>query len=64
MKLKPCPFCNGKPKITFCEEECCGAKPRWVRCKCGFFLFATCDTEEEAIKIWNTRYEVKDVDDE
>lgn len=29
MKLKPCPFCGGKPSVEFCEE----IGKHWICCK-------------------------------
>ena len=54
--LKPCPFCGGESEIE--TEECSGYD---VVCKTndcfmdkgGGGIF---DTEQEAIKAWNTRY--------
>jgi len=57
-KLKRCPFCGGKAKL----EEITSLEP-WIECKqCGVRVMvktiyrAFKDTEENAIKQWNTRY--------
>lgn len=50
-KLKPCPFCRGKAKLTkvfwghkFCEVECSYCRVRVSR-----------ETEQEVINVWNRR---------
>ena len=38
--LKPCPFCGSTNlEIMYCEEGCCGGKPRAVECTCGGALW-------------------------
>ena len=55
-QLSPCPFCGEqKAEIDHCEEECCGAKPRWIRCPCGCELGGLWKNDEEAVSAWNTR---------
>ena len=65
-KLKPCPFCNGEAEIiisvsrtssfpfiqcTQCEAYMGATRASWSARK-GQLNF---ETEEEAIKMWNTR---------
>lgn len=58
-KFIPCPFCKGtKIEISHCEEDCCGARPRWISCMCGCELTVTVATDEEAIAQWNERAEL------
>ncbi len=60
-KLKSCPFCGATADIIYCEGECCGAKPRWVRCNlCSCEITAENKhnywlNDKEAIKAWNRR---------
>ena len=50
-KLKNCPFCGGTAKIAKGEIEF------WTYCPhCGAQT-ELCETEQEAIKTWNTRLE-------
>lgn len=57
-RLKKC-RCGGKAEILFCEEECCGAKPRWIYCtECDTEVhseskFDNFESEAEAIEAWN-----------
>ena len=54
--LKECPFCGStEVEIVHCEEDCCGAKPRWIQCVCGCELGGSWNNDEEAINTWNTR---------
>ena len=47
--LKPCPFCDGTAKIAKGEIEF------WAYCPhCGAKT-ESCETEQEALKAWNTR---------
>lgn len=56
IKLLPCPFCGNKNvKITYCEEGCCGSLPIFVECECGVMLSIECNTDTQAIKLWNKR---------
>lgn len=62
IKIKPCPFCGGKPSIR-CDEfgfygsgsmfthTCKGRKPQLNIFSSGY------DTKQAAIEAWNTRYE-------
>jgi len=52
-ELKPCPFCGGRAEITYCEEDCCGAKPFSVECECGAMMIVY----EKSIAKWNTRHD-------
>lgn len=61
MKLKPCPFC-GKDPVS--KSLCSGAE--WiVKCtnpKCSFSVKTyPRETEQNAIKLWNTRYGEKNI---
>ena len=57
--LLPCPFCGGTEITIFhCEEDCCGAKPRWVECPCGCELSGHWNNDSEAIAGWNDRRNV------
>lgn len=52
-KLKPCPFCGGKPYIN--SHPIAQRKKQWaVQCRCGarFFFF---DRKYKAIEAWNRR---------
>jgi hypothetical protein len=58
MLLLPCPFCGCDGEsltITHCEEDCCGAKPRSIQCECGCELSGTWNTDDDAVRSWNTR---------
>lgn len=57
LSMLPCPFCGGAPEISHCEEACCGARPRWIQCKCGCELGGLWYNDEEAIRDWNKRYD-------
>lgn len=63
-KLKPCPWCGSRVSIMYCDEGCCGAKPRGVECdnrECGFDLFSvSADDDSQAIAQWNSRTEEAD----
>ena len=58
IKLKPCPFCGNHPVIGT------NGISFWVECKgCGVYISRS--TKEEAIGMWNTRFdEINEVDDE
>ena len=53
-KLKPCPFCGGKPYLT---QNYLGQN--YVRCPdCGAVVWGRDDedfTEKDAVKAWNRR---------
>lgn len=53
IKLLPCPFCGGEPRLTVDD----GVPPEvWVHCpNCGEF-HQEFHTKESAIIDWNTRY--------
>ena len=54
--LKRCPFCSGKAKIAEGEIEF------WAYCPhCGAQT-ESCETEQEAVKAWNTRTIEEDLD--
>lgn len=56
---KPCPFCGGAVEIVFCDEGCCGARPRWIAClneSCGLECYGVnARTTEEAWAQWDNR---------
>lgn len=59
-ELKPCPFCGGEAKTGYAIYD----YSRWgVSCqKCGAVVevatwLGVPDTEQEAIKAWNRRYD-------
>lgn len=57
--LLPCPICGEKSQIIYCDEHCCGAEPRMVQCNsgsCELLVWVNGNTDEAAIKQWNTRY--------
>ena len=56
-KLKPCPFCGGEAYI--CRTDFLNSESFYgVRCcDCESSSSQQYDTELEAIKAWNTRYE-------
>jgi hypothetical protein len=56
-KLIPCPFCGKKDKIeiTYCDEFCCGARPRWINCDCGCQLYGNWYSNDDLINSWNDR---------
>lgn len=66
-ELKPCPFCGSKAtvqvipphthKLTKWIPDCNGEVI--IECKCGCSIMR--DTEEDAIKTWNTRKSVENV---
>lgn len=56
-QLRRCPFCGGRAELHYIEQ----ANRPYICCdevdKCRVHPSTdTCDTVEEAIKIWNTRY--------
>lgn len=62
--VMPCPFCGGcEATITHCEEDCCGAKPRWIECPCGCELGGLWNTDEDAVKQWEDRPDIYPVFD-
>jgi len=60
VKLKPCPFCSGKPKMATCDWGY-SVKEYWYYCSyCG------CETQkyhskEDAAEQWNTRKPIDDI---
>ena len=62
VRLLPCPFCGAQvaaDDVTLCEEDCCGAQPRWIDCPnedCGLVLhLGPCPNLEHAAMQWNRR---------
>ena len=60
VKLKPCPFCSGKPKMATCDWGY-SVKEYWYYCSsCG------CETQkyhskEDAAEQWNTRKPIDNI---
>lgn len=59
IKAKSCPFCGNKPVLTHITML---GVPHYHRYKmscnhCLANIALHCDKQEEAIKVWNTRYE-------
>jgi Lar family restriction alleviation protein len=57
-KLKPCPFCGGKAYIS--NEDCYGYEHddfivNCDECNLQFGFASQFETEEDAVKAWNTR---------
>lgn len=57
-ELKPCPFCGmTAPEISSCDPET-GDFRKGVYCpNCGGGIYPYKRSKEEAISLWNTRYE-------
>jgi len=54
--MDPCPFCGHSfMEIDYCEEGCCGAKPRSIQCPCGCELSGHWRDDNESIAAWNER---------
>ena len=54
--MLPCPFCGGEEfETVYCDEDCCGAKPRWIQCPCGAELGGIWNSDDDANRAWNTR---------
>ncbi len=51
MKLKPCPFCGGKAKLTDSKNDA------YVTCNNCKVMTNYYKTGKQAIKAWNTRHE-------
>ena len=67
IKLLPCPFCGGEAIIQVISSHT-HEITKWlpdyngeaiVECKCGCSIMR--DTEEEAIKAWNTRKPIENI---
>jgi Lar family restriction alleviation protein len=59
IKLLPCPFCGGQ--ADFFNNEGLISDKFCIQCEtCFSGTSVDCETEEDAIKSWNTRAEVKD----
>lgn len=52
--LNKCPCCKG-------EAEYCGYKFWWIQCKECELSTKTCETKEEATKLWNTRKPMQNI---
>jgi len=62
--LSPCPFCGSeKVEVVYCDEFCCGGKPRHVSCECGCELWGEWQTVEQCVARWNTRIRQKCIHD-
>ncbi len=57
-ELKPCPFCGGEAEIVHKPSGFDDLDFYWVKCKDECVTICNPETsEEEAIEVWNTRYE-------
>ena len=61
-KLKPCPFCGGKAEVSYQDDVF--FRRRLYSVKCGEYSdcmgsMGWCNTEEEAVELWNRRVPVK-----
>lgn len=54
IKFMPCPFCGKNPRILYQGRFC---TIMHKNCAAGFDIVGTFDSEDKAIKAWNTRYE-------
>ncbi len=58
-KLKPCPFCGGKAKLSNIGAQaglfCVKCDDCWAKS-----IFVDSHKQEEAIKAWNTRHEIEE----
>lgn len=68
-KLKPCPVCgfsgvkydNGEDGLCFCQSIGYCNDGLYIACSiCGCRSMLLSATEEEAIKVWNNLYDMKD----
>ena len=51
-KLLPCPFCGKNPRVLYQGRFC---TIMHKNCAAGFDIVGTFDSEDKAIKAWNTR---------
>lgn len=54
-QLKPCPFCNGA--ATIFEGQFSLYEIRCDNKHCGAVMFATHDSREHTVRLWNKRRE-------
>lgn len=53
-KFMSCPFCGKNPRILYQGRFCTIAHKN---CASGIDIIGTFDSEDKAVKAWNTRYE-------
>lgn len=55
-ELKPCPLCGG-PAELWKAQDAQRKRPAFVACmgRCVVLISRECETDEEAISLWNTR---------
>lgn len=60
IELKPCPFCGGKAKMVVYPNYNDGNDYVVICTKCDAGVPNWCETEEEATRQWNKRFDVTD----
>jgi len=54
-QLLACPFCDNNKLSISREQSGQGSTDPVIKCNCGCSLLGTWKTDEELIKLWNTR---------